>query len=126
MNLRTTKLPSPLTRVVTISSLIGMLIGVCIAIYNHQEFGFGVFITVAVGVVFAVCSKVFISKWMYFWMETKLEVAAKEKEAALKLEMAKREEEVKKAEIEAAKLKAELSAGGQQTKPADSTSAKLG
>ena len=110
MSMSEIKLPPILTKVVLVFGLVGMLIGVLFAYLNQQPIGMALVFTVGLGVVFSFGAKFFIVKWMYYWMETKLEVAAKEKEEARKLEMIERAERKRKAEEESARLKAEASA----------------
>jgi hypothetical protein len=116
------QLPPILAKVVKIFGVLGMSIGVWIAIDNHyeNELGKGILIIVGMGLVFAWAAKYFIGRWMFYWMETKLEVAAKEKEEAKNLEAARREERRRKAEEESAKIRAEVAAAKasqQQAKP---------
>ena len=101
------QLPPALNKLVQIFGVLGMLIGASLSAYNRQPFGMGVLLTVGIGVIFAFLTKYFIARWMYYWMETKLEVAAKEKEEAKKLEKAKLEERRLKAEEEAIKIRQE-------------------
>ena len=99
-----------LSKIVQIAGVLGMFIGASVTAYNHQSFGLALLFTAVIGLVFAFGAKLFIGRWMIYWVEAKLEVASKEKEEAEKLEIAKREELRKLEELQAEKIRAERTA----------------
>lgn len=117
MSINKTKLPDALNRVILFMGVLGMLIGTVICILNKHAIGWTLFVAALMGLLFAICTKYFIVKWMFFFMETKLEIAAKEKEEARAIERVKREERKQKADEEAQKIKAEEEALKQAANP---------
>jgi uncharacterized protein YacL len=117
MSINKTKLPDSLNRVILFMGVLGMLIGLVVSLLNKNPVGWSLFVAAGMGLLFALSTKYFIVKWMFFFMETKLEIAAKEKEEARMIERAKREERQKKANEEAEKIKADEEALKQAANP---------
>jgi hypothetical protein len=108
MSILNTKLPPVLTKIILVFSLVGMLIGVAISYFNSFDIALASFVIIFIGLAFGVGTKFFVVKWMYFWMETKLAAAQKEKEEAQKLEAENREQRRRLAAEDATKHEAIL------------------